>query len=272
MILKGRVDMNIFLREMKAYRKSIIFWSIGIIFLLASGMAKYKATASNGEINELFAEMPKSFQAIVGSGAFDLSKASGYFGLLVLYLFLMATIHAAMLGASIIAKEERDKTAEFIFAKPISRTSVILYKLLSALMNVLIFNVVSWISSVLFVGKYSNGEQVNGDIAIVMVGMFILQLLFLVIGTAIASVSKNTKKAASYSTGILLLTFILSIAIDLNEKIDSLKYLSPFKYFEAKNIMYGGGFDIAFVTISFVLIITLTFVTFLFYNKRDLHV
>jgi len=51
-----------------------------------------------------------------------------------------------------------------------------------------------------------------------------------------------------------------------------LKYLSPFKYFEAKNIMYGGGFDIAFVAISFVLIIALTFVTFLFYNKRDLHV
>lgn len=264
--------MNIFYREMKAYRKSILFWSIGIIFLLASGMAKYKATAANGEINELFAEMPKSFQAIVGSGAFDLSKASGYFGLLVLYLLLMATIHATMLGANIIAKEERDKTAEFIFAKPISRTRIIAYKLLGAFVNLIIFNLVSWISSVAFVGKYSNGENVNDDIAIVMVGMFILQALFLVIGTAIASVSKHSKKAASYSTGILLLTFILSIAIDLNEKIEALKYLSPFKYFEAKNIMYGGGFDVKYVTISIVSIITLTVITFVSYKKRDLHV
>lgn len=264
--------MNIFLREMKSYRKSILFWSIGIIFLLASGMAKYKATAANGEINDLFAEMPKSFQAIVGSGAFDLSKASGYFGILVLYLLLMATIHATMLGANIIAKEERDKTAEFIFVKPISRVKIIAYKLFSALMNVIIFNLVSWISSVLFVRKYSNGEQVNDDIAIVMAGMFILQVLFLVIGTAIASVSKNSKKAASYSTGILLLTFILSIAIDLNEKIEILKYLSPFKYFEAKNIMYGGGFNYTYIIISIVSIITLTFVTFVSYKKRDLHV
>ena len=32
-------------------------------------------------------------------------------------LLLMATIHAAMLGATIIAKEERDKTSEFLFVK-----------------------------------------------------------------------------------------------------------------------------------------------------------
>ncbi|WP_088071908.1 signal peptidase I, partial [Gottfriedia luciferensis] len=113
--------MNIFMREMRTYRKSIIFWCIGIIFLVGTGMAKYKATASNGQITELFHQMPKSLQAIMGSGALDLSKASGYFGILVLYLFLMATIHAAMIGSNIIAKEERDKTAEFLFVKPISR-------------------------------------------------------------------------------------------------------------------------------------------------------
>jgi len=263
--------MNILYREMKAYRKSMFFWSIGIIFLVASGMAKYKATASNGQISELFNEMPKSLQAIMGSGALDLSKASGYFGILVLYLFLMATIHAVMLGANIIAKEERDKTAEFLFVKPASRNKIILSKLLGALVNIIIFNGITWISSILIVGKYSNGENVNGDIAVVMIGMFILQVLFLVIGTSIAAVSKNTKKAASIGTGVLLITFILSIAIDLNEKLENLKYLTPFKYFEAKNIMYGGGFELGFTAISVGLILVLTTVTFLSFKKRDLH-
>lgn len=264
--------MNIFMREMRTYRKSIIFWCIGIIFLVGSGMAKYKATASNGQITELFHQMPKSLQAIMGSGALDLSKASGYFGILVLYLFLMATIHAAMLGSNIIAKEERDKTAEFLFVKPISRNKIITSKLLSAFVNILIFNGVTWISSILIVGNYSRGENVNGDIAVVMVGMFILQVLFLVIGSAISSASKNSKKATSYATAILLLSFILSIAIDLNDKIEKLKYLTPFKYFEAKNIMYGRGFDGIYITISITLIIILTIVTFVSFKKRDLHV
>ncbi len=265
--------MNIFLREIKAYRKSIIFWSIGIILLIASGMAKYEATASNGQsINEVFAGMPQSFQTIFGTASFDLSKASGYFGMLVLYLFLMATIHATMLGANIIAKEERDKTAEFLFVKPVSRNKIITLKMLGALVNILTFNIVTWVSSVLLVGNYSKGELVNDDIAVVMIGMLILQLLFLVIGTAIAAVYKNSKKAASLSAGILLITFLLSIGIDLNEKMENLKYLTPFKYYEAKNIMYEGGFDFLFVLLSLVLIAALTFVTYVSFKKRDLHV
>jgi ABC-2 type transport system permease protein len=264
--------MNIFWRELKTYRKSMIFWSLGLIFLIASGMNKYQATAANGQINDLMAEMPKSLQVIMGGGALDLSKASGYFGILVLYFLLMATIHAAMLGGNIIAKEERDKTAEFLFVKPLSRHQIITWKLLSALTNILIFNLVSWISSMLIVGAYSKGEAVNGDISIVMLGMFILQLLFLVIGTSIAAVYRNSKKAASLATGIMLVTFILSIAIDFNDKLAFLKYVTPFKFYEAKNIMYGGGFDAVYVIISTVLIVLLTVVTYISFKKRDLHV
>jgi ABC-2 type transport system permease protein len=60
--------------------------------------------------------------------------------------------------------------------------------------------------------------------------------------------------------------------IDLNENIEGLKYLTPFKYFEAKNVMFGGGFEFIFVLLSGVLIAALTLVTFLFYKKRDLNV
>lgn len=45
------------------------------------------------------------------------------------------------------------------------------------------------------------------------------------------------KCAVSLSTGILLVTYIVSIAIDLNEKLAFLKYLSLFHYFEAKVIV-----------------------------------
>ena len=48
-------------------------------------------------------------------------------------------------------------------------------------------------------GKYNrDGEAINGDIALTMVGMFILQILFMVVGSAIASVKKNPKTVASW--------------------------------------------------------------------------
>jgi ABC-2 type transport system permease protein len=266
--------MNIWWREIKAYRKSLIFWCIGVFLMVISGMSKYANLSSSGEsLNEMMADMPTALKAVMGIGDLDLNTVSGYYGLLYLYLLLMATVHAAMLGANIISKEERDKTSEFLFVKPVSRNAVITAKLLAALVNIVIFNLITLISSTLIVGQYNtSGEAVNGDIAATMLGMFILQILFMGIGTAIASVRRNPKPAGSITTGILLLTFILSVAIDLNERMESLKYVTPFKYFEAKNVMYGGGLDPVFVLLSAVLIVVLIGVTYVFFRKRDLNV
>ena len=74
------------------------------------------------------------------------------------------------------------------------------------------------------------------------------------IGTAIAAISKNPKTATSISTAVLLVTYILSIIIDMNSKLENLKYFTPFKYYEAKNLMYGGGFQWSFVILSIVII------------------
>ena len=178
-----------------------------------------------------------------------------------------------MLGANVIAKEERDKTAEFLSTKPLLRSTVITAKLLAVFVNIVIFNLITLISLIVVMGKYNrDGEAINGDIALTMVGMFILQILFMVVGSAIASVKRNPKTVASLATGILLFSYLLSIAIDLNENIAFLKYFTPFKYFEAEIVMYNGGLDILYVLISVVVIAILASVTYVFFNKRDLNV
>lgn len=266
--------MNILLKELKSHRKSLIIWSIGVFLMVVSGMGKYEAYSSQGQsINELVADIPKSLKAVLGFSDVDLSTLSGYYSILFLYLLLMATIHAAMLGATIIAKEERDKTTEFLFVKPVSRTTIVTAKLLAAFMNIVVFNLVTFVSLIVIMGKYNtNGEAVNGDIALTMVGMFILQVLFMVIGSALASIKRKSKTAASLASSILLLTYMLSIVIDLNENMESLKYLTPFKYFEATNVMFGDGLETIFIVLSVILIATLLFVTYAFFKKRDLKV
>jgi ABC-2 type transport system permease protein len=265
--------MNIFLKELKSYRKSLLFWSIGVFLMVASGMAKYEAYSSSGQsINDLIADLPKSLRAVMGFGVVDLSKISGYYSLLFIYLLLMATIHAVMLGASIIAKEERDKTAEFLFVKPVSRNTIIAAKLSAAFVNIVIFNLITLVSAVTLIGKYnSTGETINGEIVLTQVGMFILQALFLVIGSALAAVKRKPKSVPSLATGILLLTYMLSIAIDLNENIDGMKYFTPFKYFEAKNLMVGSGLEPIYIIISVILTALLLVVTFTSYKKKDLN-
>lgn len=265
--------MNILIREMRAHTKSLILWSIGMLFMIVSGMGKYTSYVGTGQsINDLIGKMPSTLKAVLGFGNFDMTKASGFYGMLFLYLVIMVTIHAVMLGANIISKEERDKTTEFLMVKPVSRTRVITAKLLAALVNIIILNLLTLVLSIAIVGKYSNGEAITGEIQILMVGMLILQLVFLFIGTGIASVSKNPKISSSIATTVLMVAFILSVIIDLNDKLEALKYFTPFKYFTAGSMMYGGGLEPVFVGLSFVIIAFMATVTYVFYRKRDLKV
>lgn len=265
--------MNIFNREMKAHRKSLIIWCVGMVLMVFSQLNKYDATSSNGQsLNNLMLAMPKSLQAIFGSLSFDLSKLSGYYGMIFIYLALIATIHASILGADIISKEERDKTSEFLFVKPVSRSKIITAKLSAAFLNVFILNIVTLISSIAIAGIYSKGEPMTWVIVNLMLGMFVLQLIFMALGTGIAAVSKNPKSASSLTMGILLTTYVLYSAIGLNSNLEVLKYLTPFKYFDAKNLNSSIGFEPVFVILSGLIIAVLLSATYVFYRRRDLNV
>lgn len=262
--------MNLFWREMKAARKSLIAWCIGMLLMVIAGMSKYGGISNSSQsLNEMMKQMPKSLQAILGVGSLDLSTTIGYFGMLFLYLVLIGTIHALILGAGIISKEERDKTSEFLMTKPISRTKIISFKLLAALANVTILNLVTCLSSAYMIVYYSDGEAKTVEMILLMAGLYFLQLIFLAVGTGIAAVSNKPKSSVSVGTGILLFTFILSIVIELNSKLENLKYATPFKYFEASQILIDKELNLTFITLSLIIIGFIS-ITYIYYQKRDL--
>jgi ABC-2 type transport system permease protein len=265
--------MNLFMREMKASRKSLIIWCVCMILMVASGMSKYGALSTSAKsMTDVIAQMPKSLKTILGIGDFDITKAIDYYGILFMYLVLMATIHALILGANIIAKEERDKTSEFLIVKPISRNQIITSKLLAAFVNILIMNLITLVTSIKMVAQYNKGVDGTGKIIILLAGLLFLQLLFMFLGSGIAATMKKPKAAVSLGTGMLLVTFMLSMIIDISGRMDSLKYFTPFKYYETKNILMDGSLDPIFVTLSVVIIGILLSITYIFYNKRDMNV
>lgn len=265
--------MNIFLREMKAYRWGLIFWALGIIFMVGAGMAKYAAYESAGQtVEDLLAGVPKTVQVLFGFSGFDLTTASGFYGVLFLYIAVMAAVHASLLGSSIISKEERDRTSEFLFAKPIPRSAALSGKLLAGLVNIIILNAVTTLSSLYLVDYFNNGESVSGDIMLMMVGLFLMQLIFFSIGAVVAGIVSKPKSAPSIATSIMFLTFLVSYIVNLNADLDILKYLSPFKYFDAAVLMADGRLDPGYVALSAAIIVLAIAGTYRFYSARDLRV
>ncbi len=79
-----------------------------------------------------------------------------------------------------------------------------------------------------------------------MVGLFLLQLIFFSIGALVAGWTHRPRGAATTATSIMLLTFVLYYLVNFNDKLDPLKYLTPFKYYDAAVVM-NDGLDPVFV-------------------------
>jgi ABC-2 type transport system permease protein len=264
--------MNVFLRELKANRKALIIWSVCMFLLVASGMGKYSAYSAGGASNELFNKMPHTLKALLGMGSFDVTTMAGYFAMLFLYIEITTAIHAVLIGSGIIAKEERDKTTEFLMTKPVSRTTIITAKLLAAFVNILVLNVVTLVSSIFMVAAYNKGADISGEITMFMMSMFIVQLIFLSLGAALAALIRNSKSSGSLSVGIMLTSFVIAKITDLTDRLNYLNLLSPFKYFSYERLVAGNGLNLGIVILSLLLVAVFSGSTYFFFRKRDLNV
>lgn len=264
--------MTLFLRELKANRKAFIIWSVCMLLLILSGMGKYTAYSEGGDSVALFNDLPHSVKALFGMSSFDVTSMSGYFAMLFLYIELTVGIHAALLGAGILAKEERDKTTEFLMVKPISRVSVITSKLAAALLNILFINLITLISALLMVSRYNNGESINTEILYFFISMFVVQLIYFSLGASISALIDNPKSSGSITIGALLLGYVISRVTDLTDKLNILNLLSPFKYFSYVNIVEGKGLNALVILLTIILIGVLILMTYILYGKRDLRV
>jgi ABC-2 type transport system permease protein len=261
--------MNIFFRELKANRKALIIWSICMFLGVLSGMAKYTGYSS-GANSDVFNKMPFTMKALFGFGSFDVTTISGFFAFLFTYLVVAAAIHAVLLGNGIVAKEERDKTSEFLMTKPVSRTAIITSKLFAAAVNVIIVNVVSLLSSIAMVAVYNKGKDITGEILAFFISMLIIQVIFLSFGAFLAVLIKNSKASGSLAAGILFVSYLISKITDLTDKVNYLNILSPFKYFNNVDIVNGNGLSLFATVVSILLSAAFFGSAYILYQKRDL--
>ena len=265
--------MNIFLRELKAHRWGLLFWSLGMISMVYMGMTKYGAYEASGEsVQEIMDALPKAVGAVFGLTGFDLSTAAGFYGVLFMYIAILGAVHAVLLGAGLIAKEERDRTSEFLYSKPASRGKILTGKLLAGLFNLVVLNVVTLVTSLYVVDMFNKDAPFDADLMLLMVGLFFIQVVFFSIGALLAGSTHRPKAAASRASSIMFVAFLLSFVVNMNEKLDFLKYVTPFKYFDAANLMADHALDPVFVVLAVAIIAVAVAATYRLYAARDLNV
>ena len=99
-----------------------------------------------------------------------------------------------------------------------------------------------------------------------------IELIFLAVGLMLGCVMKQYRLAGSIAVGIILVTYFMSVVTVMHDKLDFLKWFTPFKYFDADALFRSGRMDGTYLLISAAIIVVCVAVAYLVYNRRDLYI
>lgn len=253
--------MTLVRHELKQSRISLIVWALSIASLLAVCVFLYPSMKSEMDtVSEMFSSMG-SFTA-----AFGMDKVS--FGTLIGFYVvecgnivgLGGAFFAALCGISVLAKEEKEHTAEFLMTHPVSRWRVVTDKLIAVLLQLVLLNVVVYLTAVVSIALI--GEDIPWkELNLLHLAYFFLQVETASVCFGISAFLRRS--GMGIGLGIAMLFYFLNLVANITEQADFLKYITPFGYAEGADIVnslsingemlaVGSAFTVAGIVIAYV--------------------
>lgn len=262
--------MNVFLREFRANRKSTITWMISLSGIVGLFMALYPAFANDIEgLNEVLANFPEAIKALVNITPETFMSVLGFYGYLLSFAWLAASIQAMNLGVGTISKEIAGKTADFLMTKPVRRTQVVTGKLSAALASILLTNVA--FIGVSYLAVVATGASFDGGTLLLMSStLLLLQLVFLALGALFSVTIPKIKSVVAVSLPTVFAFYIIGAIGDVLENVE-LRWVSPFRYFDPVYMISKRGLEAEYLLVVAVFVAVATAATYVIFAKRDIH-
>lgn len=141
------MNANIFFKEWKRYRHSLVLWSMVLSLFIVLTMVFYPAIAENAAQIESLLQSPmmRSMMEMFGGG--DTSSFTDLLGFYatknISNILLLGSIFSIILASSIVAREENEKTIEFLLTRPVTRSEIFLTKAVVWLSIILVLNLIT---------------------------------------------------------------------------------------------------------------------------------
>ena len=142
-------------RELKVNFKNFIIWLSIIVGLFLVIFLIYPSIINGDNIKDLDNLMKIFPEKVLKAFNMDISSISTAFGWFktegFVFILLLTGCYSGILGSNILLKEESDKTIEYLNSLPITRTKIVITKVVSGLIYIFalilllaIFNAVSY--------------------------------------------------------------------------------------------------------------------------------
>ncbi len=263
--------MNIFIHELKTYRKSTIIWSLSLIAIMIIFMSMYSTFAEDAKgFMKIVENYPEAIRNAMGFNQENFFTILGFYSFPLSFITLCAAIQAMNLGTSIINKEVREKTADFLLTKPVTRTKILTAKLLAAFVSIVVTNIF-YFAAASFVALQVQTDDFSLKIFLLLsLTIFFIQLIFLSLGIIISVIVQKIKSVLTVSLATVFAFYFVGMFRDTTG--DEVKrYFSPFKYFDTAYIIKHSSYETTFLIAGAVIIILAIATSYVVYSKKDIH-
>lgn len=262
---------NLYSKELKRNLRNLAIWTTVVVLLTLLTMAMFPFMKDKGEsMQGMMKMMPKSMLKAFGIDPQMWSSILGlynaYFGF---YLVLLMGIFSGTNGANAFSKEQREKTAEFLITKPITRSQIFLTKMLIVLtLLILIIGIQTFAA---YLGIILFGDGVNWLTFFTMhFHGFILLVFFTSVGVLLSMLLKAKLNFMGAIVGLVFGSYFIDTISKAVEQVKWLGYLSPNHYLNFNIFIPNYGLNWASITFFLVLSFALIITSFLIFQKKDI--
>lgn len=260
--------MTVIRHELKQSRISLIIWTAAIGFLLAVCIFMFpEMKGEMNEVNEVFSSMG-SFTQAFGMDKVNFGTLLGFYAVECgNILGLGGAFFASLCAISVLSKEEKERTAEFLLTHPVSRVNVVAEKLISVILQIVILNVVVYViaaSSIALIGE----EVPWQEITLMHTAYLILQ--FELAGICFGVSAFLRRGSIGTGLGIAVIMYFLNIIANLTESAEFLKYITPFGYADGAEIVRNVSLDMNMIAIGLAFAVVGILAGFIKYCRKDI--
>lgn len=265
-MFKNAMKLSMF--DLKVHKNYIIGWCVALFAIMFMYMILFPSVQDMAQVK--MDAMPQELLQLVGMSDMDeLSNYITYFGIIYNLILIAISIFIVTFSANIIAKEEKNKSIEFIYSLHVSRLEIFVSKVISAYIALMMV-IMSVLASTLMCGVINGGDTFDmmEFISIAKVSS-ITPFFFLGIGIMIASTSAKVSGATLGSFSVIVCYMLGFLSTLLSDNASWIAYFSPFEMLSPTNTIVLDGKTIIAAGVYLLLMIICLILGCIVYKKRD---
>lgn len=261
--------MTIVKHELKLGKTQFLIWTAAVGIMLAISVFMFpEMKGQMEEVGDIFSSMG-SFTEAFGMDRLNFGTLIGFYATECgNVLGLGGAFYASLCAVSILSKEERDRTAEFLLAHPVSRVRIITEKLISVIIRITAMNTAVFALSAVSISAI--GEEILWkEFILLHLAYFLMQLELA--GICFGFSAFIRKGSVGIGLGFSALMYFLNIIANISDSAEFLKYLTPFGYCEGADIVSEGRINAAMLAVGTVMCAAGIAAAYIKYTKKDIH-